>query len=303
MTIIEWTPDVGDMPAPGAYSGMPERLYHRGPALSSTGAKKLLSPSTPAHYRWWKDNGQDTTSAMEHGSAAHTVVLGTGKALHVVQASNWTTKAAREERDMARDIGRIPVLEREYEELLAMADAIRAHPIAGWLFQRQRYEGGALIEPTGTPEVSLFWRDPLVGIDKRARLDWVPNVVSPAGSLIVGDYKTCVSADDESCDQAIRSYGYHRQADWNTEGLYACGLDRGAPVLFVLVFQEKKAPYLVNVRAVEAQTLKVAQWRNHQAAEVFRQCTESGVWPGYPERIGYAQLPYWDLKRELEAMG
>lgn len=299
--ITSWSETLEGPPA-GAYSGMPEYLYHRHPALSSSGAKKLTPPSTPAHFREWCDGEQPAKKEFDIGSAAHTVVLGTGRPLHVVEAPNWVSKTAKEEREVARDLGRIPVLEHEYEMVQAMADEIRRHPVASFLFQRQRYEGGQLIEATGAPEVSLFWRDEMTGIDKRCRLDWLPFLLSASGVLLVPDYKTCRSASDDAVDRAVRDYGYHQQAEWNTAGIETLGLSGGAPVLFVFVFQEKTAPYLINVRAVNPQTLQVAEHKNHQAAELFKRCTASGEWPGYPAEIGFASLPYWDLKRELEAM-
>lgn len=299
--VTRWD-DRQEGPLSGAYSGMPESLYHRHEALSSSGAKKLTKPSTPAHFRQWRDAPQKPKKEFDIGSAAHTVVLGTGRPLHVVEAGSWVTKAAKEERELGRELGRIPVLEKEYEEVQAMADEIRRHPVASFLFQRQQWEAGQLIEATGTAEVSLFWRDEMAAVDKRCRLDWLPSRLTAGGVLLVPDYKTCVSAADEACDRALRDYRYHQQAQWNTEGVVSCGLNGGAPVLFVFVFQEKSAPYLVNVRAVDPQTLKVAEWRNWQAAQLFRGCSESGVWPGYPDQIGHAQLPYWELKRELEEM-
>lgn len=299
--LIEWTEQL-DGPPPGAYVGMPEYLYHRHPALSSSGAKKLTAPSTPAHYRAWKDGEQESKRHLEIGRAAHTVVLGTGQALHIVEANDWRSKAGREGKLLALDLGRIPVLESEYEEIQAMADAIRSHPVAGALFQRQRYEAGQLLPATGTPELSLFWQDEMTGIDKRCRLDWFPHWLSASGALVVPDYKTCASASDDAVQRAIRDYGYHQQAQWNTEGIEVLGLGGGAPVVFVFVFQEKTAPYLINIVAIEEQTMQVAERKNYEAAQVFKRCTEAGMWPGYSSEVTYLSLPYWDLKRELEAM-
>lgn len=303
MGIRQWSPDI-EGPLSGAYAGMPEYAYHRHPALSSSGAKKLTPPSTPAHYAQWRRDDRVAKRQFEIGRAAHTMVLGTGPTIHVLpeDVTSWQTKAAREERDFARELGRVPVLDREYKELEAMAEEIRRHPVASFLFQRQRYENGRLIDATGEPEVSLFWRDEMAGVDKRCRLDWLSFLLTREGVLLVPDYKTCVSASPEAIDRALRDYGYHQQAQWNTEGIQALGLAGGAPVLFVFVFQEKTAPYLVNVQAVHWQTLQVAERKNHEAVQLFRRCTESGEWPGYGFPIGHAQLPYWELKRELEAM-
>lgn len=299
--VTRWD-DRQEGPLSGAYSGMPELLYHRHEALSSSGAKKLTKPSTPAHFRQWRDAPQKPKKEFDIGSAAHTVVLGTGRPLHVVEAGSWVTKAAKEERELGRELGRIPVLEKEYEEVQAMADEIRRHPLASLLFQRQQWEAGQLIEATGTAEVSLFWRDEVLGVDKRCRLDWLPSRLTVEGVLMVPDYKTCASAAPDAIARSVRDYRYHQQAEWNTDGVLACGLSGGAPVVFVFVFQEKTAPYLINVKAVERQSLQVAGWRNGQAMRLFRECSESGSWPGYPEKIEEIQLPYWDLARELEEM-
>ena len=299
--LIEWSEKL-EGPPPGAYTGMPEWLYHRSAGLSSSGAKLLTAPSTPAHYLAARDGEYKPSREMEIGTAAHTVVLGTGRPLHVVEASSWAVKAGKEGRQVALDLGRIPVLEREYEEIQAMADAIRNHPIAGILFQRQRYEAGQLIPATGVAELSLFWHDHLTGIDKRCRLDWFPQYRSASGVMFVPDYKTCKSADEASIERAIRDYGYHQQAQWNVDGIETLGLNEGAPVVFLFVFQEKKAPYLIHVVDVDQQTLQVAERKNFEAAMTFRRCTESGEWPGYPHQVKRVGLPYWDLKRELEAL-
>ena len=299
--IRKWTPELEGPPV-GAYAGMPEYVYHRHPALSSSGAKKLTEPSTPAHYREYIDNGQAPKKQFDIGTAAHTVVLGTGPTLHVVEAGSWRTKAAQEEQRWARENNRVPVLTHEYETCLAMGEEIRRHPTASFLFQRQRYENGKLIDATGDPEVSLFWHDEMTRVDKRCRLDWLPSMLTEAGVLLVPDYKTCVSASKDAIDRALRDHKYHQQAQWNTEGILSLGLNGDAPVLFVFVFQEKTAPYLINVRAISPQTLMVAERKNYEAAQLFKRCTESGEWPGYGPQIGYAQLPHWDLKRELEAM-
>src|SRR5690349_20651627 len=62
---------------PGVYNLSADE-YHARPELSQTGAKKLLPPSCPAHFRQWQADGGETKPAWEKGKAAHKVVLGAG---------------------------------------------------------------------------------------------------------------------------------------------------------------------------------------------------------------------------------
>ena len=49
---------------------MPEVEYHRHPALSSTGARRLLRPSCPALFDWERKHPRPPTKAMRLGRAA-----------------------------------------------------------------------------------------------------------------------------------------------------------------------------------------------------------------------------------------
>jgi len=166
---------------PGVYE-IPEAVYHGDPvpggSLSASGAKRLLPPSCPARFRYEQEHPV-FKATFDFGSAAHKMVLGVGPDLAVIDAEDWRTKAAKDEREAARLSGRIPVLRSEHAEVMAMAAALREHPVASALFDPQR---------GGKAEQSLFWPDAEFGIWRRARLDWMPDPNAP-GRFILGDYK------------------------------------------------------------------------------------------------------------------
>lgn len=271
---------------PRVVPGMPEAEYHAHPALSSTGARKLLA--CPAKFAYEREHGSTPTTAMERGTAAHLAVLGVGPDLVIVDAPDWKTKTAREKRDAARADGAVPLLAHEYEHSQAMAEALRQHPVAGPLFA----------PGTGTAEVSLFWTDPDTGVECRARIDWLRHPV-PGRRLIISDYKTTTDASPEGIARSIAAYGYHQQGDWYMAGAEACGL---APdgAAFLLIFQEKQAPYLVTVAQLAPSDLMLAAARNARARELFRDCTASGVWPGYADEPLIIQQPKWAALRDEE---
>jgi hypothetical protein len=267
---------------PGVYS-VPAQEYHADPvqggSLSSTGARKLLPPSCPALFKHWQDNGGRPSRAFDFGHAAHLRVLGTGPELVLIKADNYRTKAAQQARDEAHEQGAVPLLPDEHATVLAMAAALRAHPVAAALFAHG----------SGLPEQTLVWRDTETGVTRRAMLDWLPES-RPGRGLIVPDYKTAAHADVPSFEKAMADYGYHQQADWYLDGVRALGLSDLEPA-FVFVVQEKNPPYLVNVIQPDVVALKWGHIQNEAALAVYRQCVATGRWPGYSDRVELGALP------------
>jgi hypothetical protein len=266
---------------PGIYDDLPDADYHADPALSSSGARKLLPPSCPARFHWERENGQPPRAAFDFGKAAHGEVLGTGGEIVVVTADDWRTKAAKELREATYAEGKIPLLPDEARQVQEMAAALQEHPIAS-----------ALLDPDhGRPEVSLFWDDDRYGVARRARLDWLPG--ASGGRLIIPDYKTCQSAEPRSFAKSMANYGYHAQADWYLEAVRALGLADDAA--FVLIAQEKTPPYLVTVFEPDAEALRVGRVMNDRALQVFADCTATDTWPGYAadDEIPLIGLPAW----------
>lgn len=275
---------------PGVYD-LTNEQYHADPvpggSLSSSGARQMIHPSTPARFKYERDHPRPASENLELGSAAHTVVLGKGDTIEVIDAPDWKTKAAREARDAARAEGKIPMLPHDYAVVCEMAAAIKAHPFAAKLLAGNH----------GAPERALFWRDG--SIMRRALLDWL-RTPNPNRRTIVTDYKTACAADDESFAKSMHNYGYHQQAAWYLDGVEALGLlGNGEPPVFLFIVQEKKAPYLVNVVQPDDDSIKIGRHLNRQAIAAYKECTESGVWPGYGTEPKLISLPAY-VTRQYE---
>ncbi|WP_326768594.1 PD-(D/E)XK nuclease-like domain-containing protein [Streptomyces sp. NBC_01591] len=272
---------------PGIYPNLPMEAYHgdRG-SLSSSGARKLLPPSCPALFRYEQDHPQLPKKAFDVGNAAHKLVLGEGPNLVRIDASEWRTAAVKAVVADVRAAGGVPLKPAEYDQVQAMADAIRRHPVASVLFAPE----------SGRPEVSMFWTDGPTGITRRARFDWLPHPRS--GRLIIPDYKTCRSAEPSALARAVDEYGYHCQDDWYRAAARAAGLAEDPAMVFVC--QEKTAPYLVTVIELDAAARRIGAAKNRRAIDVFARCTETGYWPGYSDDITYLSLPVWAERRDEE---
>lgn len=276
---------------PGVYE-IPEDVYHGDPvpggSLSVSGAKKLLPPHCPAKFRHDQLFPPPPTRAMELGTAAHKMVLGIGADIVAVDAEDWTTKAARAQRDAIRGGGGVPLLRREYTQVQDMADAIRRHPIAGVLLSPER----------GDPERSIFWQDEEFGIWRRSRLDMMP---SPGRSQpIIVDYKTAVSASPEEIPKAVANFRYDMQDDWYRAAYRA--MYPGENPQFVFVFQEKTPPYLITCVVLTDDARMAGERLNRAAIERYRDCAAADIWPGYTSEFEYVSLPAWARRGYLEEL-
>lgn len=261
---------------------MDEADYHADPvpdgSLSQSGAKVLLRDGGPARYRHEANNPKAPTAEMELGTAAHRLVLGTGPELAEVKAKDWRTNAAKDAAAAARAEGKVPLLSRDLGTVQDMAAALRQHKMARTLLREGR----------GQAELSGFWTDG--GIWRRCRWDWLPD-----WRPLAVDYKSCADASPGGFTKAIGNYGYHIQAEWYRDGYRAL---IGEWPEFWFIAQEKEPPYLVGAYRIDAEAQAIARHDIDKALRLYRQCTETGQWPGYPEEIVTLALPRWSRSRE-----
>lgn len=247
-------------------------------SLSSTGARHITPPCTPAHYRWWRDHpADDTSKPMQFGKAVHRLVLGAGAQL-VDAGHDWRDPHDRAVRDQALAAGQLPLHTDELDMAGQIARAVLAHPVAGPCFA-----GGAA-------EQAMFARDPQTGVWLRGRADYLKPL--PSGGLLIADLKTTrkLAAPAEFRREAAE-YRYHRQADWYTMLAELLGLAKAVSVLFVVV--ETRPPHQVACHQIRAGALTRARHVNRVAIRTFAHCLAVGAWPGYPHVINQIDLPAW----------
>jgi len=262
--------------------------YHARKALSASGAW-ILAEDCPAKFLWkspWNPLWEaEHKPDFDLGTAAHLAVLEPDQfsaRSQLIEAADYRTNKAREQRDRAREEGRVPLLIWQCDIVRAIAGSIRAHPIAGQAFK------------DGQPEVTLTWRDVPTGVPCKARVDWLPK----HGNWLI-DLKSAASANPRVWrDQAYR-LGYHARAAWYLDGAEAVLGRRPDEYWFVVV--EKEPPYLVSVIAFDEAALDWGRRVNRRACELFARCTASADWPGYRdpaanrERAFRVTLPSWAL--------
>lgn len=270
---------------------MPPEEYHAHPALSSSAIRRLMPPSVPALFRYWQTHEMPTTRSMDKGSIAHTYVLTEGEVVGEVDAPDYRTKAAREERDAVRASGRIPLLKHEHDTVKAMAAEIRRNKLAM-----------AILDPSkGRPEVSLFWDeepddDGLV-VPCRARIDWLR--VPTVGRVTGLDYKTCTDVSRAGIEKSVARYSYDVQEHHYERGALRTGV-AAADFTFLFLFQDTNPPYLCHVVQLPPEWKALAERRWKAALDLYRRCVAADEWPGYGDEITELSMPRWVEDRALE---
>lgn len=272
---------------PGIYEGIDEATYHQGtntpsPSLSQSSIKRLIPPSTPAHFK----AGMVVTSSMRRafdvGSAAHSYVLGVGETMHACPAEylssvgSMTTTKAKAWAAEIRAIGGLPLTPSDHQTVLGMASALADHPRVAEI----------LTDPDKRPEVSIYAQDPESFVWLRGRFDVL------GGGL--WDYKTSVSAEPEHFRKAAWSYGYHIQ-DAMYRWMYELVTgEETEPMTFIV--QEKTAPYLPAVYQLDGDFHRVAMSRIRDAIDLYVRCSVTDYWPGYPAETITLTPPTWALR-------
>jgi hypothetical protein len=263
------------------------------PSLSQSVAHTLLAKSP---YHAWLQHpklggvGRAPTKSQDNGSLVHALLLGVGKEIAIIDAADFRSKAAREERDAARTNGRIPVLQHEAADaMLVVADIKLGLTELG-------------ITLAGVSEIKVAWSEEtsLGPVLCRGMLD---HVIVDRG--VIFDVKTCKSAHPRACTSHIIEYGYHLQS-----AAYSSWLRKFRPELagresFTFLFVEELpegSPRRVVITpvALNGQFRALGERRWARACETWAHCVQSNTWSGYADRVLKLDAPKWALANEME---
>lgn len=248
---------------PGIYDGIPAEAYHRLPALSSSGCKTLITECA-AIYRHKQDHPEEDEpdTDMLIGSAAHIANLEPhlwASKVVIIDAADWRKRDAQEAKATALVEGKVPLLTKHVDTVLAMQERFR------------QVVGDQLA--AGRAEVSYLWREHRRGVLMKGRPDWRAD----DGKLLV-DYKTTGNAHPDALRARVFDNWHHVQAALYIEGHEVlCGRTPD----WLWIAQATKPPYLVTVARPTNATLHIALERADEAIRTYDECQRTGAWPSY----------------------
>lgn len=277
---------------PGIYE-MPLAEYVADPAPEpslNTGTALALLTKSPLHAKLQHPRlnpykVRESSSRADIGTIAHAMLLeGNDNKVVQIDAKDWRTKDAKEQRDQAWADGKTPILKEDFEAVKAMVDValeflMSSDLHAEWL--------GAKAEQT------LIWQED--GIWYRSRPDKLAKDYK-----VYFDYKTSASAHPAAFVKTAISQGYDLQVTIGRRGVKTL---TGVTCRCVFVVQEIDPPYACSLVELSPAFMAIAEERLKLAEHKWAWCLSEGEWPGYPQAIATVDPPGWYGMDQLEVVG
>lgn len=258
------------------HADMSNEDYHAHDSLSASGCKKILR--SMAHYL----APQDTTPAMELGTAIHTCVLEPDKfeALYIVKPDGLDMRYKEGKAWAAENEGKTILYRNQWDTCFGIRDAVHRHSIAKGLLTG------------GVAEQSVIVHDAEHGVDLRCRPDYITR-----GILV--DLKSAVTSQPADFGRAVINFGYDVQ-----EAFYrrVWHIETGeAPKGFVFVAVEKNPPYAVSVLMLDDDFYDRGHRLMMSALRDYAKWVADGkpdVVQAYPEIIHQLSPPVWAMRED-----
>lgn len=254
-------------PQPGVYYRVPAEEYRSWPYASKS--RLLAFRKSPAHALL----PDHPTAPKSLGTEAHAAVLEPDLFERMAVRCKTMHRGSREWKDIvAANPGKWLIQDDDWEAIIRIRDRILNHPKAG-----------PLVRCKGTPEASIVFDDPITGVRCKARADRI----TAAGIV---DIKTARSAEWRDFQYAADEYGYFLQSALYRRGVLA---RYGRTMPFIVIAVEtgddpvpppgaKVGSFGVAVYILDGEH---AERELDSALAQWRQCVETGEWPGYDERV------------------
>lgn len=281
----------------GAFPEMTNEQHHSHPAIGSSGLK--LIGQSPLHY-WaaYRDPNRvkrEPTPAMKIGSATHTGVLEphTFDERYTVmpEGLDRRTKEGKEVYNQILASGKDFLSQDDMARIKAMAEAAHRHPVTRVLFDR----------PECKTEVSIFWVDPITGVNCKIRPDLM---IEPCGMFpngLIADLKTTDDASPEEFSRSVWNWEMHLQAALYPEGFMAV-FGTKAPPDFLWLAQEKDAPFANKYYSCSPDLAAYGRKQVHHLRSIYAECLRKDQWPAYGNEVQPIALPGWADKIVQDAL-
>lgn len=257
------------------------------PSLSASCATTIVTRSPFHAYVEHPRLGafkRTSTDRQDLGSLIHRLVLGNGADVVGVDADDWRTKAAKEEREAIRAAGKIPVLLGKLQAAEEMVEAIRCQLDGFGISLDGQSEGAAVWEEESSHGPVLC----------RGMMD---HLIIDEGRIY--DLKTTECAHPSAIQRCMVSRGSDIQFAAYTSAVRALRPELAGREDFVFIYVETEYPYAMTpVRPNGAmREMGAARWR--RAVETWGSCLMRDTWPGYATAILDIEPPGWALHQEM----
>lgn len=268
-------------PAPSLTQSIAGVLLNRSPRHAA-----LAHPRLNPAYEPYED------TKFNIGNAAHKLLIGRGKELCIVEADDWRTKAAKEERDIAHAKGQVALLAHQHRTAQAMADAFREqiHAIP---------DCSGAFDPAAGGSGEVVAIAEYNGIYLRTMIDWMRDTTH------LDDLKTTgMSASPDRLPYAMADGEWDLQAAMQERILDVLDPENRGRRHHYFYLQENDDPYEVTVCELPESVMTIGRAKLDRAIAIWSDCTQQNRWPGYA-RIVHAPAypPYLEARVVEKLMG
>ena len=266
----------------------PEDDYHANagsdiPLFSYSVAKTIVQKS--AYHAWLEHpllggKEKQQSPSMDRGNIIHDLLLGGDLKVEIIQAENYRTNAAKEQRDRAYAEGKTPILEFEYENVIKIVKIAKV----------QIMEYAPYFFKDHESELTVRWD--FQGVKTQSRFDWI----NPNGGRIIDLKTTSQSISPDGLQRKIQDMGYDIQAALYTECSNQTWPDMAGRFDFEFIFIETEDPYLVSVVSLDGSYMWLGEAKGNRAAGIWSDCLSSGKWPAYGRYT--VDAPAWAVNKE-----
>jgi len=252
----------GQPPAPRHFEATNEE-YHKMPGVSHSQLEVFIDDPATYYGRFITKRiaRPKPTEAMIFGSAAHDWLLESGG--NIVQipgdvlSSSGSRAGGKWKAFEAQNPGKLLMKAHELIPLRIIEDNIREHA-----------EAAKLISKARRFEYPIEWTDQETGLLCRCKVDFL-------GDACLSDFKTAKSVKPKLFSTQAYNLGYHRQADWYTDGVEAFF---GKRLPFVFTAAKSTEPYSIETIQLDDDFMELAAIQNRQARIELAECMETGRW-------------------------
>lgn len=253
------------------------------PRLSPSIAKIMIERSPlhayQAHRLLGGGDSDNFSEAKDRGNILESIIFNAeSKKIVRLDYDSFRTKEAQNQRDAIRAIGSIPVLEKDWSEYEIVGLALRK----SIMDQGIHFNGGDF-------QKLVEWES--IGVPCKGYLDYYQ---TPA----IFDLKTTSDASPKKVQRLFTDMGWDIQAAAYREAVENINPDLAGRVQMLFIVCEIEPPYCVQLYEPDGIMRSLGEEKWDWAKKTFRECTESGEWPGYFQGIGRIGPTPWAMNFE-----
>lgn len=284
--------------------------YHAHPAFSSSQLKDLLRSA--AHFyvnSITREVKKEATAAMDLGTLVHTLFLEPDAFESEYQLmpedapARPTSAQINAKKPSDETIARIAWWQQFEEntagkQIISLADYETAIAMAEKLRTLSMYS--VMQNNPGMPEASIFFTDPIYGLQLRIRPDWhIPPCDAFPNGLII-DLKTTDDARPHAFSNTCDKFCYDLSAAMYQEGFQEYYQTDEKPD-FIFLVAERKAPF--NVKQYKASDLFIScgEQRYKQSKSLLAESMLVNEWHGYSLALEEIHMPSYRLNEVMKS--